>query len=88
MRSVDVRVTGRVQGVFYRATCVEVAQDLGLTGWVRNEADGSVRLHAEGEENAVERLVAWCHEGPSAARVDDVDVADVPTEGHTGFEVR
>ncbi|GAB3623281.1 acylphosphatase [Mariniluteicoccus endophyticus] len=87
MRAIEARVTGRVQGVFYRATTVEVAQRLGLAGWVRNETDGSVRLHAEGDDTAVDEFVAWCHDGPDAARVDEVQVSDVTPDGFSDFEV-
>ena len=68
----DVVVTGRVQGVFFRAAMREQADRLGVTGWVRNEPDGSVRAHLEGPDQAVDRLVDWCSEGSSAARVADV----------------
>lgn len=69
-----ILVTGRVQGVFYRASALEEAQRLGLTGWVRNLPDGGVEAVAEGPREAVEGFVAWCREGPPAARVDDVRV--------------
>ena len=65
----DVVVTGRVQGVFFRAAMREQADRLGVTGWVRNEPDGSVRAHLEGPDQAVDRLVDWCSVGSSAARV-------------------
>ena len=70
--AVDVVVTGHVQGVFFRAAMREQADRLGVTGWVRNEADGSVRAHLEGPEQAVDRLVDWCSVGSSGARVEDV----------------
>ena len=59
----DVVVTGRVQGVFFRAAMREQADRLGVTGWVRNEPDGSVRAHLEGPDGAVDRLVDWCAQG-------------------------
>ncbi len=58
-----------------------------MTGWVRNEPDGSVLLHAEGEDDAVDALVAWCHDGPSTARVPDVAVREAAPLGATSFEV-
>ena len=73
--AVDIRVTGRVQGVSFRFHAEQEAQRLGLTGWVRNEPDGSVALHVEGEPDAIEDLVSWCHDGPSYARVDGVEVS-------------
>ena len=58
-----LRITGYVQGVFYRGSAVDEAQRLEVTGWVRNSADGSVELVAEGPRGSLERLVAWCREG-------------------------
>lgn len=74
MIRVHVRVHGRVQGVYYRASAQEEAQRLGLVGWVRNRADGTVEAVAEGEDTAVESFLAWCRRGPERARVDDVEV--------------
>jgi acylphosphatase len=71
---VHVRVHGRVQGVYYRATAQDEAQRLGLVGWVRNRADGTVEAVAEGEAAVVESFLAWCRRGPERARVDDVEV--------------
>ena len=72
-------VTGRVQGVSFRYYTERQAEALGLTGWVRNHEDGSVRLEAQGPEPAVEALVTWLHHGPPAARVDGVRVDAVET---------
>jgi len=69
-----VRVRGLVQGVFYRASTCDRARELGLVGWVRNRADGSVELEAEGPAERIEQLVAWCRSGPPGARVSGVDV--------------
>jgi len=74
-----ILVSGRVQGVFFRASALEEAQRLGLTGWVRNLPDGGVESVAEGPREAVEAFVAWCHEGPPSARVDDVRVEWSPS---------
>jgi acylphosphatase len=65
-------VSGRVQGVFYRASAADQARDLGLTGWVRNRADGSVELVAEGPRPKLEMFWAWANLGPPQARVDKV----------------
>jgi acylphosphatase len=67
------KVQGRVQGVYFRASAVQRAQELGLTGWVKNCADGSVEGVAEGPRPALEKLMAWCRQGPSGARVTDVE---------------
>jgi acylphosphatase len=67
-------VKGRVQGVYFRASTVQQARHLGLTGWVMNHDDGSVELVAEGLSESIEELIAWCRQGPPGARVDEVDV--------------
>lgn len=82
------RVTGRVQGVFYRASTQARAQALGLNGWVRNCPDGSVELLASGAEQALEQLEGWLWQGPERARVTAVEVTPVPIEPTSGFEVR
>jgi acylphosphatase len=87
-KAVDVTVTGRVQGVFFRAQCAQSAHRLGVAGWVSNEYDGSVRGHFEGAPDAVDALVDWCHEGSPRASVDRVEVVDVRAEGLQGFEAR
>jgi acylphosphatase len=66
-------VRGRVQGVYFRASAQREARRLGVCGWVRNRADGSLEIVAEGEEAAVRDLHGWAQKGPSAARVDKVD---------------
>ncbi len=66
-------VRGRVQGVFFRASTQREARRLGLTGWVRNQPDGSVEFLAEGEEQELRQLFGWAQRGPSAARVERVD---------------
>ena len=83
-----VYVSGRVQGVFYRATTRDEARDRGVDGWVKNLDDGRVEAVFEGPAGSVERLVEWCHEGSSRARVDDVAVEYGEPEGLDGFEIR
>lgn len=86
--AVHIVVRGRVQGVYFRATTQSTAQALGLFGWVRNLSDGSVELHAEGERANLDRLIAWCHEGPPAASVTSVEVEPATPEGTDRFSVR
>jgi acylphosphatase len=86
-RAVDLVVTGRVQGVSFRWYAAGEATRLGVTGWIRNAPDGSVRAHAEGDEDAVAALVSWCREGPPAARVDDVAVTEAEPSGATSFDI-
>lgn len=80
-------VHGVVQGVGFRWACAHTARSLGLRGWVRNRADGTVEAVAEGEPGAVEQLVEWAHHGPAHARVDRVEVVEEPEEGLEGFGV-
>ncbi len=88
MKAVQVRVVGRVQGVSFRWYTQEQARSLGVTGWVRNEPDGTVLVHAEGDDAPVDALVEWCRRGPSAARVTDVAVREAAPSGATTFETR
>ena len=81
-------VHGRVQGVFYRDSCRQEADRLGVAGWVVNEHDGTVRAHVEGDPDAVRALVEWCRTGPTRAVVRGVEVTDTAVEGLTSFEVR
>ena len=83
-----VVVHGRVQGVFFRDSCRQQAERLGVAGWVSNEPDGSVAGHFEGAPDAVEALVRWCRDGPPSARVERVDVQQAEPRGQDRFTVR
>ena len=83
-----VRVTGRVQGVFFRAWTAERARELGVSGWVRNAPDGSVEGHLQGERWAVQRLIELLHRGPPSAEVDQVAVKEAELGANLEFEVR
>ena len=84
-----MRVHGKVQGVFFRASTEEKAKELGLNGFVQNEADGTVYLEAEGDAETLRKLEQWVHEGPKAARVDRVDIKTLnELKGFKGFEQR
>jgi acylphosphatase len=86
---VHLNIRGRVQGVYYRASMVREAQNLALTGWVRNCDDGSVEAVAEGSRTDVESLIAWSHRGPAGARVDQVEVQwEAADYSFYGFVVR
>lgn len=80
-------MTGDVQGVFFRETCRREAQARDVTGWVRNNGDGTVEAVFAGSAESVEALVAWCHQGPPAARVSSVEVHEEEPEGLDGFHV-
>jgi acylphosphatase len=88
MKTVTVRVTGRVQGVWYRGWTEAEAMRLGLSGWVRNEADGSVRALLHGPEDAVDAMLDLMKGGPPAARVDRVETAPGVAPEEPGFRVR
>ena len=80
-KRIQLLIRGRVQGVYFRAAAMREARRLGITGWVRNRPDGCVELLAEGEEDAIKELSSWANHGPSAARVDGVDIR---WRGYTG----
>ena len=81
-------ISGRVQGVFFRASARDVARVQRLSGWIRNRLDGEVESVVEGEEDAVEAFIAWCHDGPAGAHVTAVQAAREPYTGEfQGFRV-
>ena len=83
-----VVVHGLVQGVFFRDTCRQEAQRLGVVGWVENAYDGTVVAEFEGSSDAVEAMIAWCRRGPSRAHVERIQVTDRDPEHSSGFHVR
>ena len=87
-RNVRLCVTGRVQGVGYRAWMMQQARSLGLRGWVRNRADGSVEALVVGGDDAVERMIEASRQGPLGARVTDVSLSDAEDDGSDGFSAR
>ena len=83
-----VWISGRVQGVFFRAHTKELADELGLTGWVRNLPDGRVEAVFEGEEDAVKEVIEWCKRGPPLASVEKVEVRyEQPTGEFRDFRI-
>jgi acylphosphatase len=87
-KHVDITISGRVQGVFFRASAKEKADALGISGFVKNESDGRVYLEAEGDELAVKKMIDWCQDGPAGARVEKLEVNDGEVRKYTGFDVR
>jgi acylphosphatase len=83
-----VLISGRVQGVYFRGSCQRMAEQHGVSGWVRNLADGNVEAVFEGPAEQVSRLVEWSHHGPRSAVVEDVHVELQQPQGISGFEVR
>ncbi len=80
-------ISGKVQGVFYRASARQKAETLGLTGWVKNLPDGSVQLRATGPDGALAAMEAWCKVGPPGARVTEVQAQMLPEENFDGFRI-
>jgi acylphosphatase len=87
-RAVEVEVSGEVQGVSFRGYAAQEAVRLELVGWVRNEPDGSVLAHYEGDDDAVAEMLTWCREGSPSAEVHDIEVRDVEPTHDSSFEVR
>jgi acylphosphatase len=85
---VRVLVSGRVQGVWFRDACRNAAIAAGASGYVRNLPDGRVEAEFEGSQAAVDRMVAWCHDGPPRARVDRVETMPELPRGDSGFSIR
>lgn len=88
VKTLTLRIHGRVQGVWYRGWTVKQANALGLSGWVRNRPDGTVEALVHGPADSVDDLVRRCHEGPPAARVDSVDQAPAADIPEPGFDQR
>jgi len=85
----EVRVTGRVQGVWFRQSTKKAAEQCGVSGWCRNNPDGSVKAVFEGEESAVKSVLEWCKDGPELARVDDLNIEmEEPTGEFEQFFIR
>lgn len=84
----QIRIRGKVQGVFYRASTKTMADELGVKGWVKNEADGSVLIEAEGTKDKLLDLISWCKRGPLHAVVNSVERTEVPLKHYPGFLIR
>jgi len=89
MKAIRIKVEGRVQGVWFRASTRDEADRLRLDGWVKNTPDGAVEIHAQGDPGCLDNLLIWCHHGPSGARVDRVDSSNAePINDISGFSIR
>ena len=84
----NIRVTGRVQGVFFRATAMDKALQLAISGFVRNEADGSVYIEAEGNPKNMESFLEWCRTGPQFSKVEKIEIAESPNCNYSKFEIK
>ncbi len=80
MKAIQINVSGRVQGVCFRASTRDEARRIGVTGWVRNLSDGTVEVLAQGPEDKLNGLLSWCYQGPPGAYVTGVDYVEVPAD--------
>jgi len=87
MKHLNIMITGKVQGVGFRETTKMIANQMMVTGFVRNEKDGSVYIEVEGDEIFLEEFVNWCHEGPDRSRVENVVVNEAEVKNYRNFEV-
>ena len=87
MKHINIKVTGKVQGVFFRASTKAVADQMGVKGLVKNEKDGSVYIEAEADATILEMFIEWCNEGPDKANVENVTVVDGELKNYRNFEV-
>lgn len=83
----NLRIEGKVQGVWYRASTKKKAEELGITGFVRNEPNGSVYVEAEGEEAVLSQFVNWCKEGPPHARVEQIHTTEGQIQNFQSFTI-
>ena len=87
--NVHVLISGRVQGVWFRASTKQKAEQLSLTGWVRNTSGGNVEAVFEGDENLIQEMLEWCHHGPPLANVENVEIKNQePTKGFDDFSIK
>jgi acylphosphatase len=87
MKHINIKITGKVQGVFFRASTKAVADQMGVKGLVKNEKDGSVYVAAEANDTILAMFVDWCKEGPEKAKVEAVEVTDGEMKNYQNFEV-
>ena len=86
-KHIDIKITGKVQGVSFRATTKAVADQMGIRGMVRSEKDGSLYLEAEGDDTLLEVFVEWCNEGPDRAKIENVEVTLGEVKNYQNFEI-
>ena len=87
MKHFNITVTGKVQGVFFRQSTCELALQLGLKGFVRNETNGDVYIEAEGDEEQLKKLMEWCTHGPARAEVKNVKAEEAPLKNFNDFKI-
>ena len=87
MKTIRLTIKGKVQGVFYRATAKDIADLLGIKGWVRNLPDNNVEITATAAEDVLQKFIRWCKQGPPKANVDEVIVEELTFEEFKGFRI-
>ena len=87
MKTIRLTIKGKVQGVFYRATAKDVADLIGVKGWVRNLPDKNVEITATATEGTLQKFINWCKQGPPKAKVEDVIVEELDLEEFSGFRI-
>jgi acylphosphatase len=87
IKTKHILVSGRVQGVYFRTSCVDIARKLGITGWVRNLPDGRVEIMASGGFGIIDDFLKWCAQGPSGARVENLSFEDKPAQTFENFTI-
>ena len=89
LQKINIKISGDVQGVLYRYSAVEKAQELGLFGWVKNTSNGGVEVVAEGSKNSLDEFIKWCRQGPSFAKVNNIEVYWEKYKGeYATFEIK
>ncbi len=87
MKAVQILVSGKVQGVFFRASCKAVADQIGIKGQIKNQPDGTVLIEAEGDDILLSMFIDWCKNGPDDAEVQDISITDIELKNYRNFEI-
>jgi len=87
MKTIQLIIKGKVQGVFFRATAKDIADGLGVKGWVRNLPDRNVEIRATATEALLQKYIDWCKQGPPKAKVEDVTVEELVLEEFNSFKI-
>lgn len=87
MKTVRLIIKGKVQGVFYRATAKDIADELGIKGWIKNLPDRNVEIRATATGDILQKFIDWCKQGPPKARVDDVTIEELDLQQFNGFRI-
>jgi acylphosphatase len=87
MKTVHIKISGKVQGVFFRATAKEIARLHGISGWIKNTYDNKVEALITGKSEDIDKFISWCRQGPEKAYVENVAVTDTHLQNFRGFEI-